>query len=527
MATREVLIVGAGPTGMVLAIILAHNGIKCRIIDTHEHSATTSRALAVHARTLELYASIGLAEEAIGLGVKLESLTPWVAGRPVTRINLGDIGAGLSPFPFVLILPQNVHEELLARRLQELGVIVERGSTLVDLMQDADGVLANIEMSDGTTTIDRFAYVAGCDGAHSATRHLTRLGFPGGTYQQLFYVADVEAEGPMVDGGLHVALGAADFMAVFPMRGAGSCRLVGIVPETLKEAAPDTIDIAELIPANLRLLVKQVRWISTYQVHHRVADRFARGRVFLLGDAGHLHSPAGGQGMNTGIGDAFNLGWKLAAVLSGRAAPSLLESYTAERRPFAERLVATTDRGFGLAVDSGRWTKMIRLHVAPRAIAFLAKFQRFRHLLFKTISQTAITYHGGPLGEGRAGHLRGGDRMPWLTVGAASNIARQDGRSWHIEVVGPAACELEAYAAAQGLVVIDIASSEAQSHGLLPGAMLLIRPDGHIAIASDSQSTELLEQYRGRRALAWGPIGVTAEIAPAAAKERPVGRVSR
>jgi len=346
MRDTEVLIVGAGPTGLVLALWLARLGVRVRIVDKTAEPGTTSRALAVQARTLELYRQLGLADAVVERGRKMVAANLWAAGNKVARVSFGDMGEGLSPFPYALIFSQDEHERLLIERLVETGVDVERQTELAGF-DDADGrVRARLKRPDGMVEPCEAAYIAGCDGAHSTVREALRIGFPGGTYSHLFYVADVDAGGATMNGELHAALDTTDFLIVFPLKQEGRARLIGTV-RTDAEDQPENLswnDVSRRVIEWMRIDVKRVNWFSTYRVHHRVADRFRAGRAFVLGDAAHIHSPVGGQGMNTGIGDAVNLAWKLAAVVHGRADASLLDSYEPERIAFARRLVATTDR---------------------------------------------------------------------------------------------------------------------------------------------------------------------------------------
>jgi 2-polyprenyl-6-methoxyphenol hydroxylase-like FAD-dependent oxidoreductase len=217
-------------------------------------------------------------------------------------------------------------------------------------------------------------------------------GFPGGTYGQIFYVADVDATGRAIDGELHVDLDEADFLAVFPLAGHGRARLIGTVRDEHAEH-PDTLkfeDVSDRAINHLKVRVEKVNWFSTYRVHHRVTEHFRKGRAFVLGDAAHIHSPVGGQGMNTGIGDAINLAWKLQAVLADRAPDSLLDSYESERIGFARRLVATTDRLFTLASAEGRLADVLRTRVAPLVLPMLAQFESAREFLFRTVSQITV-----------------------------------------------------------------------------------------------------------------------------------------
>jgi 2-polyprenyl-6-methoxyphenol hydroxylase-like FAD-dependent oxidoreductase len=372
LATRgerdtDVLIVGAGPTGLVLALWLTRLGTRVRIVDKTAEAGTTSRALAVQARTLELYNQIGLADAVVARGRNVLAANLWVTGKRVARAAFGEMGAGLSPFPYAQIFPQDEHERLLIERLADTGVAPERRTELLGF-QDVDGrVCAHLRRADGTVETCEAAYIAGCDGAHSSVREALAIGFPGGTYTHLFYVADVDAGGAVMNGELHVGLDTADFLAVFPLKGEGRARLVGTVREEPHRQREDFSwnDVSQRVIEWIRIDVRHVNWFSTYRVHHRVADHFRTGRAFLLGDAAHIHSPVGGQGMNTGIGDAVNLAWKLAAVVRRRADASLLDSYEPERIAFARRLVATTDQAFTGVTSAGPIARLVRLQIVP------------------------------------------------------------------------------------------------------------------------------------------------------------------
>ncbi|HZZ38811.1 MAG TPA: FAD-dependent monooxygenase, partial [Acidobacteriaceae bacterium] len=348
----SVLIVGAGPTGLVLALWLTHLGVRVRLLDKASQPGASSRALAVQARTLELYSQIGLADTVVERGRHVTAVNLWATGKKVTRAVFANMGAGLSPFPFALVFPQDEHERLLIDRLAALGVAVERHTELLGF-EDAGGhILARLQLPGGSVQTCTASFIAGCDGAHSVVRQSLHIGFPGGEYTHLFYVADVQASGPTVNGELHVGLDKADFLAVFPLQEAGRVRLVGTVRDDQAgqaERQRDHLswqDVSQRVIDWIRIDVQHVNWFSTYRVHHRVAQHFRQQRAFLLGDAAHIHSPVGGQGMNTGIGDAINLAWKLAAVLHGEATPAILDTYEPERIAFARRLVATTDRAF-------------------------------------------------------------------------------------------------------------------------------------------------------------------------------------
>src|SRR6266478_860747 len=295
----EVLVVGAGPTGLVLALWLARLGIQVRIIDKAAGPGGTSRALAVQARTLELYRQLGFADEVVHAGLEFSAANLWASGARAAHVEFGRFGVVASPYPYGLIYPQDEHERFLIERLEKLDVRVERTAELLDF-EEVDGQIV-ARLQDSTC---KAAYLAGCDGARSTVRERLGISYPGGTYEHLFYVADVEASGPMLDHELHVSIDESDFAAVFPLKDEGRVRLIGTIRPGAEKKGEQLgwKDVSANLLQRLRIDVPRVNWFSTYHVHHRVAARFQQGRVFLLGDAAHIHSPVGGQGMNTGIG---------------------------------------------------------------------------------------------------------------------------------------------------------------------------------------------------------------------------------
>ncbi|MEO8715096.1 MAG: FAD-dependent monooxygenase [Acetobacteraceae bacterium] len=500
MSDTQVLIAGAGPTGLALALWLTKAGIRIRIIDKTTGPGTTSRALVVHARTLEFYRQIGLADAAVERGVPFRAINLWVRGRKAAHAPLGDMGVGLSPYPFMLILPQDEHEQLLVEELGKLGITVERRTELTSFIEEGGGIVARLRMPDGSEQSCTADYLGGCDGARSIVREQLGIGFPGGTYAHIFYVADIEATGPVLDGELHLALDDADFLGGFPMKGAGRMRLVGTVRDGTGAATEATWDdVNTRIVDQLRLDVTKVRWFSTYRVHHRVGGAFRRGRAFLLGDAAHLHSPVGGQGMNTGIGDAVNLAWKLASVLTGRAGEALLDTYEPERIGFARRLVATTDRAFMFVSGTGRLAAFVRTRVAPPAVSTLMRSAGVRRLMFRTMSQIAITYRTSGLNSGSAGLVRGGDRLPWVQpdeAGGADNFAPLSARDWQLHVYGEPAAAVREASATTGIALHAFAWCAAAGRaGLQENATYLVRPDGYVGLADAASDPATIENY--------------------------------
>ncbi len=296
---------------------------------------------------------------------RLPAVNLWVRGRKAARLPFGDVGRDLTRYPFLQIFPQDEHERLLVERLDSPRRASSNATCRADRLRRRAAAWSRRDCA-APTAAEQLCEAAlyrrlrrrALGRAPGGRRRLSRCG----TYRQLFYVADVKANGPPVDGELHVDLDEADFLGVFPLAGQGRARLIGTVRDERADH-PETLrfeDVSARAITSLKLDVEQVNWFSTYHVHHRVTDRFRKGRAFLLGDAAHIHSPAGGQGMNTGIGDAINLAWKLAAVIAGRAPDSLLDSYEAERIGFARRLVATTDRVFSFVTAEGPLADVLR-----------------------------------------------------------------------------------------------------------------------------------------------------------------------
>jgi 2-polyprenyl-6-methoxyphenol hydroxylase-like FAD-dependent oxidoreductase len=497
----DVLVVGAGPTGLVLALWLRRVGGRVRIVDRLAEPSTTSRAVAVQARTLELYRQMGLGDALVARGRRIGAANLWVRGRHVAHAPVGDMGQGISPYPFALIFPQDEHERLLIDRLAAAGVRVERGVELLGFDQDGDRVTARLQRADGATEECRAAWIVGCDGAHSAVRETLAIGFAGGTYEHLFYVADADATGAVVNGEIHVALDRADFLALFPLKQDGRVRLIGTIRAD-GGARHDHLswdDVSTRVIEWMQIDVARVNWFSTYHVHHRVAERFRVGRAFLAGDAAHIHSPVGGQGMNSGIGDAINLSWKLAAVIAGRAHPDILDTYESERIAFAQRLVETTDRAFTAVTSSSAIARFVRLHMVPALVPLAFASRAARRFMFRTVSQTAISYRGSALSEGRTGAIRGGDRLPWAPPAAPDapdNYAPLDAFDWQAHVYGEAEADLADLCETWGLPLHVFPWRKAMAaNGLVRNALYLIRPDGYVALAAAAGHAAALRSY--------------------------------
>ena len=508
---EPVLVVGAGPTGLVTALSLARRGVPVRIIDRKDGPARESRAMGLHARTLEYYRQFGFAEAIVDRGVVADAISFRAGKRNVTRFSLADMGAGLSPYPFLLAFPQDEHERFLLDRLGELGIAVEWDVTLDDVADLGDTVEAVLSSERGTHR-SRHPYVVGCDGAHSRVREVLGIGFPGGDSDQLFYVADAMVPG-IDQGSIYFGFREEGLALMMPVRSSGTQRLMGFAPpEARAKADVGFEDVRAHVESLLGIVVGDVNWFSTYRVHHRVAESFRRGRIFIAGDAGHIHSPAGGQGMNTGIGDAVNLSWKIAEVLHRRADPALLDTYEAERLPFARSLIATTDRVFKFLVDDGKAAQFTRVHIAPHVISTVARFTASRRQVFKTVSQTRLSYRGCQFNQGRAGAIRGGDRLPWVSYPGGDNFAALQSLAWQVHVYGEPHPSVITTAKDLG---IDLQRFDFGDHaeraGLQRNASYLIRPDGYVALAAEPGNVTDLTNFISRWGPHPGPIQPTAQ----------------
>ena len=332
----DVLIVGAGPVGLTLAAALAAAGTRSTVIDRLAEGSNTSRAAVVHARTLEALEPIGVASRLVARGLQAQRFTIRDRDRVLVPIAFDTLP---TPYPYTLMVSQAVTESVLLQRLRELGGRVLRPRSLADLAQDTAGATATLD--DGSRLRARF--VVGADGMHSTVRERTRIAFSGAAYGESFVLADVRLSGGVPQSEVILYFSPAGMVVVAPLPD-GVHRIVATVDEAPQH--PDAAFVQALLdargPEQERAVVHEVLWSSRFRVHHRVADVYRQGRVLLAGDAAHVHSPAGGQGMNAGILDAMSLARALNRALAGDEAA--LDAYGAERRPVAQQVVALADR---------------------------------------------------------------------------------------------------------------------------------------------------------------------------------------
>ena len=379
MAFDEVVEVGAGPTGLMLACELALGGVQVTVLEERTTAPNITRAFAVHARTLELLDGRGLADELLDRGIPVRSVAP-PGGATL------DLSRLPTRYGMVLIVPQSGTEHVLEARAAELGVVVRRGAKMVGLRQDADGVTVDLAGGECLTA----AYVAGCDGAHSKVRELVGIDFVGKQYETHILLADVRLASPPAET-LFARTGTEGVVLFVPF-GDGWFR--AIAWDRLREQAPlsEPVTLDEITDAFRRIAgqdfgMSEMRWSSRFLSERRQARHYRSGRAFLAGDAAHVHSPLGGQGMNTGLGDAINLGWKLAAAVRGQAPSWLLDSYERERHPVGAGVLRLTD-AFNQLVLSGASRRRLQALV----LGTLLRIPRTRRFLAERLSGIGIAY---------------------------------------------------------------------------------------------------------------------------------------
>ncbi len=531
----DALIVGAGPTGLSLAAQLRAVGATVRIVDRHLDRVHESRALAVQPRTLEILRAVGLSRRLVEQGLRAGSLQMHLNGRTVP-IPLFDVGVEDTAYPFLLFISQAETEQILIEHLASGGVRVERPVELVAFEQGGQDVTCTLRHTDGRTERVRARYLVGCDGSHSTVRTLAGIRFAGGAYPQAFALGDLEADGDLEPGTAHVFMGRRGMLFFFPLGRPATWRMLGMLPgadqpgrsgDGERAGSEVTLDDLQAIADDFTgggLRLRDPVWLTEFHIRHRQAAHYRAGRIFLAGDAVHVHSPAGAQGMNTGIQDAWNLAWKLSLAAKGVAGDALLDSYEVERLPVGRFVLAFTDRAFRLSTSDSPFVRLMRTHLAPRLMSLALRLPKGRGYGFRVISQLSISYRRSPVVEdGRPAPRRGpkaGGRLPdalvvrdgqpcWLQEALAAP-------SFHLLLCGPPDGwddhQLDAvrtrYA---GLVAVHRLAREAAADVLhdrdgralarlkVKGAAhYLVRPDGYIGFRGGGTDLRGLQRHLAR-----------------------------
>lgn len=530
------LIVGAGPTGLTLASQLRWFGVPFRIIDRSFDRAHESRALAVQARTLEILDSLGLADAMVARGNRSARLAIHFGGRRVAAITLSDFGAADTRYPFILFISQAETERILGEYLSGSGVAIERGVELVSFEQQDEHVGCVLRHPDGRDEHIRAAYLLGCDGAHSAVRTGAGFAFQGGSYPEDFVLGDIDADGPLEPDAINSFAGGGGVAMFFPLGSPTTWRVIGMRASDSNAAHSVTIDASPTGPLTLgelqsvvavatagSVVVRHPAWLSHFRLHHRQIAHYRQGRIFLAGDAAHIHSPVGAQGMNTGIQDAWNLGWKVALVVRRLAHERLLDSYESERWPVGYALLRYTDRVFSVftrTMSAGRIVSWVGDTVVAQLLPRLFAWKSLRSIAFDFVSELRVRYGRSPAiteGQPRLRHgPRAGARLPDADVtldGQATSLQRAvigphlalllcgDSERWD----GSALARLEARF--HPFIKVHCLTNRAGPNtltadgrvfallGARDAAQYVVRPDGYIAFRCGGGNLDGLVRY--------------------------------
>ncbi|WP_369133860.1 FAD-dependent monooxygenase [Modestobacter sp. I12A-02662] len=533
----QVLVVGAGPTGLTLACDLLRRGVGCRVVDRAVAFHRRSRGKGLQPRTLEVFDDLGVAEQVLAVGRRAHRLRLYAGGRQVADLSIPPRPPRPGvPYPDLVVLPQWRTEELLRNRLAALGGVVERGRELVALSQDDDGVTVTVA-SGGAAEVVRAGYVVGCDGGHSRVRELLGLVLRGEGRQERFVLGDVEVDG--LEPGVAVAwFDGREYLAADPLDGRGTWQVQARVPSDGRPE-PVTVELLQRLFSERGfpgVRLHDPTWLSEFAPRAALVDRYRAGRVLLAGDAAHVHSPAGGQGLNTGVQDAYNLGWKLGLVVAGAAPGDLLDTYQEERLPVARAVLAGSDRGHTVVFSAHPVVRRLR----ERVLAPLLRLDAVQRAVLDRSAELAISYRGSSLSGGRvgpAGRLRSrrgphaGDRAPdarcraadgsgpmrlfdlfrgphatlLLFAGRAAHrerlaaLAREVGER-HGDDVRPAIvvpADRVPVGLDAGAAVLDPDGEAHRLYGADAGALVLVRPDGYIGHRSTPADAVALREHLG------------------------------
>ena len=551
--TVDVVIIGAGPTGLMLACQLSLHGVKFRIYDKSVNHTTQSRALAVHARSLEIFQQMGIADEALNRGKIVKGFESYFNGVKRMRMDMNLIRTrNLTLFPFILILEQSKTEELLENfLLKHAGIEIDRQCELISFVELSSGNDHNLiectikdyrHSNEGEVIKIRTKFLCGCDGAHSRVREGLQLSFPGNTYEETLFVLDCRAKfletTPTNDAQFNLT--SSGLFLLFPLEGQNMdnrWRVIGTIPHELLNSK-EQLQFEDIEPDFSRRIQQNIQlydplWMSVYRTHHRYAEAFyLRNKYFLLGDAAHIHSPVGGQGMNTGLQDAFNLAWKLAYTIQEKTGDNdkLLQTYNDERIEVAKGLVNSTDRVFSFMTSPHSFLLFLRLHILPYLMQYLmfpliSRISLLRETIFKRVSMIGIQYRRSQLSmsSDRRGSSRNkvqaGDRLPYVythpdnLISSTDDNAEDDSRRYfHLLVLLNPAFDSkksvlflkfieETYSQLIKLHEFQYSDKTNEIFRVFgvsersSGAVFLVRPDLHIAYCSTTFDIQHFDTY--------------------------------
>jgi len=517
----KVLIIGAGPTGLMAACQLRRQGIEPVIIDKKEGPSQESKAVVLHARSVEIYDQLGIANEALLKGEIVENVQLIIKGKKVQQIPLRKIGEGASPFPFLLILEQSKNEELLYTHLQKLGGEVAWQTEMISILEEEGGAIVGVKQGKDTYDI-RADYVIAADGASSAVREALDVPFLTNRYEKSFFLADTELNWKWGRDAFSIYISGQAFMALFPMQGKERFRVIGALPPEYKERDPESFEeLHPLLEKQLEVPVQfsNTNWFSVYRLRHRCLETFRKGCVFFAGDSAHIHSPAGGHGMNTGLQDAYNLAWKLTMTIKGTGSNNLLNTYEQERLPFAKHLIASNDKLFGMLTSTNFFHRAFRLTILPLFLPLFVKFKKYRKRVFRALSQIGIKYINSDLTINRILHplsIKAGEQFPYLITKEGTSVYHLMKASlFHAFVFAHEESSLvkdmKALETELGKIIqVHDFSGEAEIRAKLKikgNVVILVRPDHYIGLITD-EGAKVVSDYLRRLADERKPEGV-------------------
>jgi 2-polyprenyl-6-methoxyphenol hydroxylase-like FAD-dependent oxidoreductase len=517
---HTVLIVGAGPSGLMMAAQLLRYGIQPLIIDSRQGPTSHSKALAVQARSLEIYRQMGIVDKALAGGKPGKGIAFYDDGKPGAQLLLGNVGDVTTIYPYILLYPQSSNERTLLDYLTLNCCPVYWGTTLTSLTQSTEMATAVLE-SDGSPQTITADWVIGADGAHSPVRKSLNIPFNGDTYKSLFYLIDGKVSEKFDIDLIRVFLSSKGLAGFFPMPDEGYYRIIGNMPDGV-DGENKQLELDDILPSlnaivGHKIEITDCRWLITYKLHHRMADQFRLNRCFLIGDAAHIHSPVGGQGMNTGLQDAYNLAWKLAAVINKKADAQLLDSYAAERMPVAQNLLRTTDRAFKFGMSTSIVARIFKKYIMTRLLHFAWGKESIRKFFFLIVSQTGISYRDSKLSLhlSQAKNIKAGDRLPCLKVYDEKKLEETDLHQWcakpgYTLIILGLVIEEELFKIAKWLTqnyngyvnFFYLPPSAKNQHvfdafevGKGQHKSLLVRPDMHIGFMNDAIDLDRMDRY--------------------------------
>ena len=499
----DVLIVGAGPTGLMAANQCLRFGIDFIILDVKDGPTKESRAIVVTARSLEIYQQMNLSETVLINGEKVQTIKIKSGGQKKAELFLGALGEGQSDFKYMFAYEQSKNESLLYKNLLVQHKDVMWNTEFLSFEHLNDGVMAKVVTKNTEININS-KYLVACDGASSRVRKQLDIPFSGGTYEHKFFVADAKIKWNGDYKSMVAFPGMKNFCAFIPMKGEQNYRIIGTLPRSI--SIHDEINFEHIKESITSFLTEEIEfektnWFSVYKLHHRSVNEFRHGNIFLAGDSAHIHSPAGGQGMNTGLQDAYNLIWKISLVLIGRCSDSILNTYNEERLPFARWLLKFTDKAFNLMTSDNwiiaRYRKFFVLNVAGH----LLKRNFIRKKIFKTASQTGYSYKNQSLSSHKSKQklkFKAGDRIPYIQQGYYKKFQKS---CFHLIIISDHPFSETRIKQIKNLFPIDLEIIEGslktwQQWGVEKELYVLIRPDNYIAIISDEINEELLTDFR-------------------------------